>query len=310
MTSVELDPQCRTFLDAVAAMNRPSWEVMGPNEARKVFHTLDALFGTFAGEVTARDEQLGGRIPVRMYRTVGRAHEILPVVVYFHGGGFVLGNLDTHDTLCRRLCHQTQCAVVAVDYRLAPEHPFPAALDDCYDVVEYLSVNAQALNVDGQRIIVAGDSAGGNLAAAVSLKCRDLGGPKLVAQFLIYPVLDDSCATISYDRFATGYGLTAETMRWFWQQYAGMQPRNAYLVPAQAHSLRDLPQTVVVTAQCDVLRDEAEAFAQRLQSEGVTTKLKQYEGMIHGFVHFSAAFDKGLQATQEIAADMRCLLLG
>jgi acetyl esterase len=243
---------------------------------------------------------------VRVYRREAEV-ETPPVVLFFHGGGWVLGDLDTHDALCRRLCSLAQCVVVSVDYRRAPEHRFPAALDDCYDAVEYVGAHGDRLRVDATRLIVAGDSAGGNLAAAVAIKARNESGPKILAQVLIYPVLDQRCDTPSYQSLAEGYGLTRDDMKWFWAQYAGDVAGGVYLSPSEVDSPRGLPSTIVITAQYDVLRDEAETFAQRLKAADVNVNHRRYEGAIHGFVHFAGAMDIGHRATKEIARDIRGL---
>jgi acetyl esterase len=222
-----------------------------------------------------------------------------------HGGGWVLGDLETHDALCHKLCAGSAAIVASVDYRRSPEHAYPAPLDDCLEATRYLYEHSSQYSIDARRIIVAGDSAGGNLAAAVALKCRDQaqtdGGMRLAAQVLIYPVLDADFLSPSYREFAQGYGLTRNDMRWFWQQYTGRSAIDAYAAPLRSESLAGLPPTLMVTAECDVLRSEADAYARRLQTSGNQIEKKQYDGVIHGFVHFSAAIDKGDQALAFVA---------
>ncbi len=302
----KLHPDCQAFVDAIAAQNGPSWAEMGVAETRKTFNSLDAVFGTGPADVKTNDVKIDGRIPIRLYR---RSEEIErpPVLVFFHGGGWVVGNLDTHDALCRRLCNEARCVVVSVDYRLAPEHVFPAAPNDCYEAVQYVQSHGDELQIDPARLIVCGDSAGGNLAAAVAIKARNESGPKILAQVLIYPVLDPACDSQSYLSFADGYGLTRDDMKWFWQQYAGNREGGVYLSPSRADSLRGLPPALVITAQCDVLRDEAESYAANLKDAGVSVNHRRYDGAIHGFVHFAGAMDIGKQATTEIAAEIRHL---
>jgi len=223
-------------------------------------------------------------------------------------GGWVLGNLETHDALCRRLCHQAQIAVLSVDYRLSPEHPYPAPLDDCYAVTKYVSERGSELNVDVERVIVAGDSAGGTLAMAVAVKARNTHGPKIVGQVLIYPALDNRCDSDSYTSFAEGYGLTRADMQWFWQQYLADHNAGVYAVPAKAQSLTGLPPTTIVLAGYDVLRDEGDRLATALEKAGVPIKVHRYDDMIHGFVHFAGAFDRGHHATQAVCQDIQAYL--
>jgi acetyl esterase len=228
----------------------------------------------------------------------------LPAVVFFHGGGWVLGDLDTHDALCRRLAKQANCAVVSVNYRRAPEHRFPAALDDCYDATSFVAKNSSELGIDAKRLVVAGDSAGGNLAAGVAVRSRDEHGPAILAQVLIYPSLDAGCDSPSYAAYASGYGLTKADMQWFWRQYLEDEVGNALAVPSKLEDLRGLPPTFILTAEYVVLRDEAETFARQIRAAGGKVRLRRIGGTIHGFVHFAGKFDAGLQATSEIAQEL------
>ena len=226
----------------------------------------------------------------------------LPLVVFFHGGGFVLCSLDTHDELARGLCHGSGAVVVSVDYRLAPEAPYPAAADDCYAALVWAVSHAAELGADGARVAVAGDSAGGNLAAVTALRARDLGGPALRHQCLIYPVTDCRFDTPSYIENADGYFLTAESMRWFWSHYLQDMGRAAepYASPLRAPSLAGLAPALVITAEYDPLLDEGEHYAQALLAAGVPTTLKRYDGMIHGFVSMAEIFEDG-RAAQSLA---------
>jgi acetyl esterase len=301
-----MDPQVQAFLDVVAATKPPGWDSMTPAEARERFSTFAPLLGKGPEEVQAQPLQLADRVPARMYRpSPPVASGRLPVVVYFHGGGWVLGNLDSHDSLCRRLCQESGCAVIAIDYRLAPEHPYPAALDDSYDATMDIAKRASDWELDANRILVAGDSAGGNLATGVCMRARDRSGPSICGQVLIYPVIDAGCNTPSYERFAEGFGLTRAGMMWFWNHYTGSGPKDGFASPSLAKDLRGLPPALVVTAECDVLRDEAETYARRLQDSGVPVQSKRYQGVIHGFIHFAGAFDIGKRATSEIAQHIR-----
>jgi acetyl esterase len=242
-----------------------------------------------------------GDIPVRVYDPV--PGETSPVVTYFHGGGFVFMNIDTHDRVCRRLANEANAVVVSVDYRLAPEHRFPAALDDCMAVTHWLTHNAAELGGDPALIAVAGDSAGGNLAAATALAARN-GGPGLAGQALVYPVTDAACTTKSFDENAEGYLLAAPTMRWFWDEYLGPDgdPRDPYASVLHTEELHDAPPALVITAEYDVLRDEGEAYAQRLRDAGVEVSSIRYPGMIHGFLTMDALTPASDEAMREIAA--------
>ena len=238
-----------------------------------------------------------GALPVRIYwpeASDGPA----PLVVFCHGGGFVLCSLDTHDELCRALCRGAGAVVVSVDYRLAPEAPYPAAADDCYAGLVWAVAHAAELGADAGRVAIAGDSAGGNLAAVTALRARDMGGPALRHQCLIYPVTDCRFDTPSYIENAEGYFLTAESMRWFWSHYLQDMGRAAepYASPLRSPDLSGLPPALVITAEYDPLRDEGEHYAQALSAAGVPTVLRRYDGMIHGFVTMAEIFEDGRAA--------------
>lgn len=232
-----------------------------------------------------------GDIPVRIYTPEGTGP--FPLLMYYHGGGFVLGNLETHDALCRSLCHQAACVVLAVDYRLAPEHKYPAGPEDCYAATLWAHKHATEFNGIHDRLAVAGDSAGGNMAAVVCLMARDQGAPPIKHQLLLYPVTDYNFETQSYQDNAVGYLLTREMMQWFWGHYLATEEDGlqAYAAPLRAEDLSGLPGATVITAEYDPLRDEGEAYAQRLLAAGVKTELIRYGGMIHGFLILPEAID-------------------
>jgi acetyl esterase len=224
------------------------------------------------------------------------------LLAYFHGGGFVYCSLETHDNTCRRLANATGATVVSVDYRLAPEHAFPAAADDCLAATRWVHDHADELGGDPARLAVGGDSAGGNLAAVTALRARDEGGPALVAQLLVYPVIDAACGTLSFDENGEGYFLEAPTMRWFWEQYlAGADGRHPHASPCNAADLSGLPPAVVVTAEFDVLRDEGEHYAELLRAAGVDARSHRYDGMIHGFFSIPMLFPEADAATTALA---------
>jgi len=303
-----LDPEAKMLLEQMTAVVRP-FDELSVEEARAAIVTLSAAAGE--GEAVARVETRTvpgprGEIPVRVYAPEGRAP--LPALVYFHGGGWVIGNLETHDGLCRHLANAAGALVVSVDYRLAPEHPFPAPGEDAYTATRWVAANAGALGGDARRIAVGGDSAGGNLAAVVSLMARDRGGPPLVFQLLVYPVTDaPSANTASYRENAEGYFLTARMMRWFWNHYCGKNPdlSDPYLCPLRARDLKRLPPALVITAEFDPLRDEGEAYAARLREAGNQADLKRYPGMIHGFFGMGPLLTKAREATKEAASALR-----
>jgi acetyl esterase len=250
-----------------------------------------------------------GPVAARVYRRAS-LDAPAPVVVYLHGGGFVVGSLDSHDTTCRQLADRSGATVVAVDYRLAPEHPYPAGADDCMAALRW-AASAQAtdeLQGDG-RLVVAGDSAGGNLAAVSALRARDEGGPDLALQVLVYPCLDPSCSTRSHERNASGYLLTTATMRWFWEHYLRGAPDGAasspYVDPRRAASHADLPPALVATAEYDPLVDEGDEYAQLLAGAGVPVEHVRYDGMVHGFASMFAVTPQAFDVTGRIAAAIR-----
>ena len=248
-------------------------------------------------EVAAVREQMidgpGGGLRLRIYTPHGTGP--FPLLVFFHGSGFVLCSLDTHDGMCRNLCAGAGCVVVSVDYRLAPEHKFPAGLDDCLHATSWAAAHAAELGADPARIAVAGDSAGANMAAVTALRVRDEGGPALCGQLLLYPVTDyHTPGTPSYSDNAEGYGLTRATMEWFWDHYLsdaseGMHPHAS---PLRAASLAGLPPALVITAEYDPLCDEGELYAERLRQEGVATESSRYDGVNHGFMFWTGIVDK------------------
>ncbi|MFZ2362282.1 MAG: alpha/beta hydrolase [Anaerolineae bacterium] len=254
-----------------------------------------------------------GELPIRVYTPEGPGP--FPAVVYFHGGGFVVGSIDGGDAACRALCHGAHCIVVSVDYRLAPEHKFPAAVDDCLAATRWVAAHAAELNADAAMLVVAGESAGGNLAAVTALRLRDEGGPALRGQLLFYPVTDyHTPPTPSYLANANGYLLTRAMMVWFWGHYLNdaSEAGHPHASPLRAPDLSGLPPALVITAEFDPLRDEGERYAERLQRASVPTQLTRYDGMIHGFLLLSELFDEGRQAMEEAIRWLRqcCSLPG
>jgi acetyl esterase len=304
--SERLHPEARALLEMMDAQGAPPLETQDPVEARGTLLEPMKLLGGEPDELS-RVENLfapgpGGDVPVRLYAS--EPGGLRPALVYFHGGGWVLGNLDMYDAVCRALAKESGAVVISVDYRLAPEHKFPAAVDDCHAATVWVAANAEKLGIDARRIAVGGDSAGGNLATVVAMRCRDAGGPTLAAQVLIYPVTDVSTfETGSHRESGEGYFLTRAAMEWFTGHYLASadQKRHPEASPLLAPNLSGLPPALVITAEFDPLRDEGEAYAQRLKQAGVPVTVTRYPGMIHGFVSMRGVLSGGRQAIQEAA---------
>jgi acetyl esterase len=310
MAKRELDPQIETLLQKMAQQGAPPVHTLTAVQARE---SRNPIFIKLGGppEAVAKVQDVNipgpaGQIPIRIYTPEG--DKPFPILVYFHGGGFVICNLDTHDALCRSLANGASCIVVSVDYRLAPEHKFPAAVEDAYAATRWVADNANRISGDATRIAVGGDSAGGNLAAVVSLMAREKGGPSLIYQLLVYPVTDlSSVDTDSYREHGEGYILTKDSMGYYRDHYVGRREelQNAYASPLLAQELKGLPPALVLTAEFDVLTDEAEAYADRLKKAGVPVKYTCYKGMIHAFFSLAAVVDRARDAMNEATAALR-----
>jgi len=311
---VTLHPQVKAMLEALAESAFVPMHEMSPDAARRQFLDMAAARPPPEFRLGGVSERMipgpARDLRVRVYHppdVIGP----LPAVAYFHGGGHVFGNLDSHDGVARGLCARARCVIVSVDYRLAPEAPFPAAVDDAFAATVWLAANAAELGVDPQRLAVAGDSAGANLAAVVALMARDAGGPALKFQLLVYPIVDYAARSASYDLFATGYGvLEARTMDWFRDHYlgAGDAHEDWRASPMRAPSLAGLPPALVITAGHDVLHDEGVAYAERLRSEGCEARHLDYPGAIHGFFSMAPLLDDAVAAQEEAARALRAAL--
>jgi acetyl esterase len=302
-----LHPQCKAFLEVLASAGGPPLHELPVAEARKI--SLTDFGGAQEPMARIEDRVVPGPaqpIPVRVYWPV--ATDNLPVVMYFHGGGFVICNLDSHDRECRRLAKASGCAVVSVDYRLAPEHPFPAAAEDAYAATRHVADYAAEFNIDPTRIAVAGDSAGGNLATVVALMARDRGGPALRFQLLIYPTTDwTDDRSPSLREYGNDHFLTLDAMHWFADQYLprAEDRRSPYASPMLAEDLRGLPPAMVITAECDPIRDQGEAYARKLQAAGVPVDHRRYDGMIHPFFSLAGVIDSAHVAASDAASALR-----
>jgi acetyl esterase len=264
-----LDPQVQALLEMLAASEQPLLQEQSVAEARAGLLALTTAAGGEPESVGKIEDRTlpdpAGEIPVRIYTPEGTGP--FPFLLYFHGGGWVIGSLETHDVACRALTNAAHCVTISVDYRLAPEYPFPAAPEDCYAALQWTAENAATLNGDANRVAVGGDSAGGNLAAVVALMARDRKGPALVYQLLIYPVTNyHTPGTPSYVENADGYFLTRDSMIWFWNYYITDEKmaKHPYVSPLQAENLSNLPPAMVITAEFDPLRDEGELYAEKL----------------------------------------------
>jgi acetyl esterase len=303
-----LHPQARAFLDAMQAAGVAPLGTLSPEEHRAagkarrvpprrpeaVHHVEDRAVPGPAGE-----------IPVRVYRPSDE--DGLPLVVYFHAGGWTIGDLDGPDLSLRKVANRTPCVVVSVDYRLAPEHRFPAAVEDAWAATLWAHEHAFELDADAERVAVAGESAGGNLAAVVALLARDAGGPALRQQTMLYAVTNHSFDTPSYAENAEGYLLTKSGMEWFWKQYLGADGdgNDWRASPLRAPSLEGLPPAHIVTAEFDPLRDEGEAYAARLRDAGIEVRCTRYEGQMHSFVTHHELIDDGERAIDEVVEELR-----
>ncbi|MGH7864661.1 MAG: alpha/beta hydrolase [Candidatus Binataceae bacterium] len=312
---MSLDPQMQAFLDQMKAAGAKPLRAPTAALARETFAELVAVLGQGPREQVAKLEDRkvagpGGQIPLRIYTPA--QNPPTGVLMWFHGGGWVLGDLESHDPVCRALASGSGCATVSVDYRLAPENKFPAAAEDCFAATKWAAENLAAFGAPaGAKLAVAGDSAGGNLAAAVALMARDRGAPKLAFQLLVYPAIDAADDTPSQMRFAEdGYILSRLDMEWFWGHYlkSPADRDNPYACPNHAKNLAGLAPALVITAGYDPLCDEGEAYANQIKKAGVAVTLTRYPGVTHGFFSMAAMLDEGKRAQKEACAALRTAL--
>jgi len=306
-----LDPQAQALLTQIPVMTDEVVLALTPPLLRQAMAAMPGSTGPVEDVARVENRSVpgpAGEIPVRIYAPSDARR--LPAIVYFHGGGFVIGGLETHDGTCRSLANASGCLVVSVDYRLAPEHRFPAGPEDCYAATRWVVEKGAEIGADTERVSIGGDSAGGNLTAVVALMARDRRGPSLRHQLLVYPVTNFDFSTASYEQNKQGYLLSQAMMRWFWNHYLERPEdgANPYASPLRAPSLAGLPPAHVITAEYDPLRDEGEALAARLAQAGVPTTQKRYAGMIHGFFSMTAALDAAKRAMAEAGAAVKAAI--
>ncbi len=305
-----LDPQAQKLLDMFAESGLPPAFLLPIEGARERLYNFFVTKGdkeaVFKVEDMIIPEPERG-LPVRVYTPGDEG--LYPILVFFHGGGWSLNNVETHDAVCRSLANDVDAVVVSVDYRLAPEHKFPAAIEDAYTAVQWVAHNASAkLNGDPNRIAVGGDSSGGTQVAAVCLLARDRGGPDIMYQWLVYPATDYYLpGTPSYEEMATGYSLDRDFTIWLWTQYlpAEFDLDNPYLFPLKAKDFTNLPPAFVMTANFDPLRDEGELYAKKLHDAGVEVTLKRYEDQMHGFIMQRPNIDRAVEIFEDAVAELR-----
>ena len=306
-----VDADLQKILDLIKAADRPAYKDIPVAEARAGYQVTVGLFDPDGEEIHHREDRTipgpGGDIPIRVYWPRQAADRELGVFIYLHGGGFVIGDLDTHDHLCRRLANRGDCIVVSVHYRLAPEHPFPAAGEDCIAAMNWCAANGAELGGDPTRLAIGGDSAGGNLSAVCALEARDKGGPDLALQMLIYPGVAADANSASHGEFAEGYLLTGENIAWFWEQYAGGQDltANPAFAPLIAADHRGLAPAEIIVGGHDPLRDEGIAYGETLRAAGVTANVVNYEGAIHAFMQFYGASQACREAVDHCGAVLK-----
>ena len=311
-----LDPQIRDFLEAMKRNPpAPPFTAVSPDEGRRNFDRMRRAVAGPAVEVGAVEDLVltgpAADVAARLYVPTGDGARLTPGVVFLHGGGWVFGDLESHDGVCRTLCREADVRVVSVDYRRAPEHRFPSAVEDAIAATEWVASHAGRLGIDPSRLAVAGDSAGGNLAAVVCLHARH-HGPALRYQALIYPVTDSRTDTASYEENASGYMLERDGMAWFFDHYApdAVDRSDPRLAPLRAASHAGLPPALVVTAGFDPLRDDGTAYARALEAAGTAVTLVENPGLIHGFIGLAAVSDAAAAALSAIASSIRAALHG
>lgn len=305
-----LDPQVEILLQTMAAEGRPPIHTLTVADARAAAEEMTLLAGETVAVGSVRDITIpvdGGEVGARVYTPHGDG--VHPAVVFFHGGGWVICSLDTHDNIARAICRDADAVVVSVDYRMAPEYRFPTAAHDCFAATEWVAAHASSLDVDASRLAVCGDSAGGNLSAVVTQMARDAGGPAITYAALIYPAVDMSRKGGSLDENSAGYFLETAGMEWFMGHYLTDAERSEPLASPLLHeNLSGLPDTFIATCEFDPLRDEGEAYGDALRANGAHVESKRYDGLIHGAANMTGVLDAGRQLVADTAAHLRAAL--
>lgn len=321
-----LDPQIKVLLDQLAAMDTVDYGQVTPDGLRQVMKMIAAIDGTpepVAAVEDASADGPAGPIHLRVYRPGGDESDPTssatssgpppgppPILIWYHGGGWVVGDLDTSDTICRKLANRVGALVISVDYRLAPEHPAPAPLEDCWAALCWAVRAGADLGGDSSRLAIGGDSAGGNLSALLAVRARDEGGPSIRHQLLVYPATELTMSQPSHVENAEGYFLTRESMDWFVGHYLGADtdPKDPSVSPLFVDDLRGVSAANVITAEFDPLRDEGEAYATRLRDAGVAVDLRRYDGMVHGFFQMGSVTPVADAAINDAASKLRAAL--
>jgi acetyl esterase len=308
MSVPELDPEIIAVLKQAEEAGAPPVQDVPPKVARENFAKIAREQFGKVDEVHSVEDLDADGVPIRVYRPV-ETDEPSMSLIYYHGGGWVVGSIETHEGITRALAKRAGIVVISVDYRLAPEHPYPAALDDAWKAASWVWSHAEELKLLQENIGVGGDSAGGALATIVARKGRDLGMP-FATQLLIYPATSTRADTQSWSLYSAGYGLTRDAMHWYWKQYIGEREgaQDPDISPGALQDLRRLPRAIVVTAEADILRDEAEAYAQRLFFTGIECEGYRYDGMIHGFLRMAGVVKRSNAALDELAESLRPML--
>jgi acetyl esterase/lipase len=311
---VVLDPDAAAVYKAFQEAGRPPYESGTPTQARAMYLAARPVANPEPPELESAKDLLipapHGAIPARIYtpKQLRKADGLAPCLVFYHGGGWVIGDLDSHDVVCRKLAHEGELIVISIDYRLAPEHKFPAAVDDAITAAKWVASNAKQLGIDASRIMVGGDSAGGNLAAVAALAARDGDGPKLAGQVLIYPATDFAMTHPSHSEPETSILLTHSVIKWFKNHYLGDADINDWRAsPARAQTLAGLPPAYVLTAGGDPLRDEGDEYAARLKQAGVPVTYKHFPGQFHGFFTMGKLLQQANVAATDIATWLKAL---
>lgn len=313
-----LTDKAKMLLEMVYRVGAPRFHELSVQQARHSFEKLQFAFGGERVAVASVTEVPMGRadgsvLLGRLYRplTVGEVDATLPLILYFHGGGWCIGDVESYDGYCRRLANASRCAVLSVDYRLAPEHPFPAALDDAYFALEWASEHEALLSIDAGEIVVAGDSAGGTLAIVTAIGARDRGGPSITCLALTYPCVEIDSARASRERFGEGYFLDRSSLVWFFERYLGLHDGKDWRAsPIHAKSLQGLPPMVMVTAEYDPLTDDCGAFIERVRREGGTVAHINVPGMVHGFATLMGLFPEARLTLERLGSEIRAHLAG